>query len=195
MAYSYVRYNGNGSTTNYTFPFGYLDKTHIKVSLDGVITSAYSFLNSSTISFNTAPTAGVLIEIRRITPKDNRPVDFQDGSVILERDLDLLATFNLYVSQETDDLAADGLFVDTDGTFDADNRRIKNVQTPSANTDAVNKEWAETGMTSQLAQASTLVSQAASLVAQADAIISSFTISTAAPSGGNDGDVWFKVTN
>lgn len=195
MAYSYIRYSGNGSTRNYSFPFGYLDKNHIKVSLNGVITSAYTFLNASTVYFDTAPASGVSIEIRRVTPKDTAPVDFQDGSVILERDLDLLATFNLYVSQETDDLAADGFFVDSDGAFDGNNRRIKNVGTPTANSDAVNKEWAETGMTSQLFQATSLVSQAQSLVNQADSIIASFTVSTAAPSGGKDGDVWFKVSN
>lgn len=194
MAYSYVRYTAVAGVQNYTFSFGYLDQNHIQVRLDGSLTSAYTFLNSSTIRFNTAPSAGVQIEIKRVTPKDVPIVDFQDGSVILERDLDLLATYNLYVSQETDDLAAGGLFVAEDGTFSADNRRISGVADPVNPQDAVTKNYVDTGMSSQLNQATTLVSQATSLVEQADAIISSFTVSTSMPTGGSDGDVWFKVT-
>lgn len=195
MAYSYVRYEASGSTANYTFSFPYLDPSHIKVRLNGELTTAFTFLNASTIAFNTAPAQDTTIEIRRVTPKDSAIVDFQDGSVLLEKDLDLLATFNLYVSQETDDLAQSGLFAGDDGTYDAETLRIKNLGDPVNPQDAVSKEWAETAMSSQLQQANSLVSQATSLVNQADAIISSFTISTAAPSGGTDGDVWFKVTN
>lgn len=193
MAYSYVRYQATGSTANYTFSFPYLDTSHVKVRLDGVLTTAFTFLNASTIAFNTAPANGVQIEIRRVTPKDVPIVDFQDGSVLLERDLDLLATFNLYVAQETDDLAAEGLFVSNDGTFDGDNRRISNVADPINPQDVVTKNWSETGMSAQLNQATYLVQQATSLVNQADTLISSFTVSTADPSGGSDGDVWFKV--
>lgn len=38
------------------------------------------------------------------------------------------------------------------------------------------------------------VAEAEDLLDQANAIISSFTISTASPSGGEEGDVWFKVS-
>lgn len=194
MAYSYVRYEANGSTVNYTFSFPYLDTSHVKVRLDGVLTTAFTFLNSSTIALNSAPANGVQIEIRRYTPKDVPIVDFQDGSVLLEKDLDLLATFNLYVAQETDDLAAEGLFVGLDGTYGADQKRISDVLDPVDAQDVATKNYVDTGMTSQLQQATTLVNQATSLVNQAETIISSFTISTDSPSGGTDGDVWFKVT-
>ena len=195
MAYSYVRYTASGSTSNYTFSFSYLAESHIQVRLNGVLETGFTFLNSSTIHFTSAPAAGALIEIRRVTPKDVPIVDFQDGSVILERDLDLLATFNLYVSQETDDLAADGLFAGDDGTYGADGLRISNVGDPIDAQDVVTKHYIETNANSQLAQALSINSQSQALLAQAEEVIGSFTISASDPSGGNEGDVWFKVTS
>lgn len=193
MAYSYVRYEAVAGVQNYTFSFGYLDQSHIQVRLNGTLTTAYTFLNSSTIQFTTAPEAGVQIEIRRVTPKNTPIVDFQDGSVILEKDLDLLATFNLYVSQETDDTAASGLFVSQAGTYDAGERRVSNVSDPINPQDAVTKNYIENLSTSQLTQAIQINQQSQQLLNEADSLISAFTVSTSAPTGGTDGDVWFKV--
>ncbi len=144
MAYSYVRYTGNGSTTNYTFPFSYISQDHIKVRLNGVLTTNFTFLNSSTVQMTVAPAAGVIIDVRRETPKDNPIVNFTDGSVLLERDLDLLATWQLYVAQESEDIAEDALRLDFAGDYDAQGERIKNVADPVAAQDAVTKNYLET---------------------------------------------------
>ncbi len=152
MAYSYVQYTGNGATTNYAFSFPYLDSSHIKVRVDGVITS-FTFVNSGTVQISPAPLAGKIIDIRRETPKDIAPVNFTDGSVLLEQDLDLLAAFNLYTAQESADGVADAIVKDSTGVWDAQSRRIKSVADPVNANDAVNKTWAETGMSSQLASA------------------------------------------
>ena len=103
MAYSYVRYTGNGSQVNYTFPFPYLSQSDVKVYLNGTETTAFTFLNANTVQFSSAPDNGVSIEIRRVTPKDSPIVDFTDGSVLLERDLDLLSKYSLYIAQEDKD--------------------------------------------------------------------------------------------
>ena len=104
--YSLVMYAGNGSNRNFTIHFPYLDKSHVKVKVNNVPTTAFTWLTSSSIQFNTAPAAGVAIEIYRETPLNSVPVDFNDGSILLEQDLDLLTTFNLYVDQEIADRAA-----------------------------------------------------------------------------------------
>lgn len=152
MAYSYVQYTGNGATTNFAFSFPYLDSSHIKVRVDGVIT-AFTFVNSGTVQISPAPLAGKIIDIRRETPKDIAPVNFTDGSVLLEQDLDLLAAFNLYTAQESADGVADAIVKDSTGVWDAQSRRIKSVADPVNANDAVNKNWAETAMSSQLASA------------------------------------------
>lgn len=169
MAYSYVRYTGNGSTTNYTFSFPYINSDHIKVRLNGSLSTAFTFPNSSTISLTTPPASGVIIEIRRETPKESVIVNFTDGSVLLERDLDLLATYDLYLAQETKDSLDSGMNQDSLGVWQAQSKRIAAVADPINAQDAVTKAWAETAMSSQLAQASGEAGTAAALAAAAAA--------------------------
>jgi hypothetical protein len=139
VAYSYVLYTGNGTTTNYTFPFTYLNETDIKVRVDDVLTE-FTFLNSSTVTISPAPANGSKVEIRRQTITETAPVDFADGSVLLERDLDLLARYNLFVAQEAYDIAQDSLAQDSEGNLDAEGRRIVNVANPVNGGDVVNKQ-------------------------------------------------------
>ena len=82
-----VTYTGNGSTTGYALPFSYIATSHIKAFLDNVATTAFT-VSGSTATFTSAPASGVVITLRRITPTDARLVDFQDGSVLTESDLD-----------------------------------------------------------------------------------------------------------
>ena len=52
-------YTQNDNTTvlcNFTFP--YLKTSDIKVSLDGVATTAFTLANATTVQFNTAPANG-----------------------------------------------------------------------------------------------------------------------------------------
>lgn len=134
-----MRYTGNGTTTNYVFSFPYLSADHIKVRIDGVLTDLFTFLSSSTIQMLAAPANGAVLEIRRETPKDNSIVNFTDGSVLLERDLDLLAQFDLYLAQEAADAVDGTIALDTTGEWDAEYHRIRNVAAPVADGDAVNK--------------------------------------------------------
>jgi hypothetical protein len=138
VAYSYVQFIGNGATRNYAFPFPYLDASHIKVRVNGVI-AGFSLLNSSTVQITSAPAVGSIIDIRRETPKGESPVNFTDGSVLLEKDLDLQTTFNLFTSQETADALEDALTKDTTGKWDGDGRRISNIGDPVDPQDVVTK--------------------------------------------------------
>lgn len=172
MSYSYVQYTGNGATTNFAFSFPYLDSSHIKVRVNGV-TTAFTFVNSGTVQISPAPLTGTIIDIRRETPKDLAPVNFTDGSVLLEQDLDLLASFNLYTAQESADGVADSITKDTTGVWDAQSRRIKSLADPVNANDAVNKTWAETGMTSQLASATSQATISTTKASEAAASASS----------------------
>jgi hypothetical protein len=142
VAYSYVLYTGNGSTTNYTFPFEYLQAEDLKVRVNGVLTG-FTFLNENTVTISPAPAAGSIIEIRRQSISETPPVDFADGSVLLERDLDYIAKYNLFTNQETYDIATGSLAPNYLGELDAQNRRIINVANPVNPTDAINLQTLE----------------------------------------------------
>ena len=107
MAVTQVNYTGNGSTTNYSFTFPYLDKTDVKVRIDGTIqdTTAYSFANATTIAMDTAPARGAKVVILRDTNVDSRKATFYAGSAIKSEDLNDNSDQVLYTVQEIDNNA------------------------------------------------------------------------------------------
>jgi len=101
-------YTGNGSTTNYSVTFPYLKKADVKVTLDHVATTAYTFANASTISFTTAPANGVGIRIFRDTDVDAARFVFSSGSALKAGELNENLDQLLYADQErasTDNIA------------------------------------------------------------------------------------------
>lgn len=126
MAYSIVRYTGNGTTASYTFPFAYISADHVKVKVDGT-DAVFTFLNANTVTIAPTPAVGSVIEIKRVTPKDNPPVNFTDGSVLLERDLDLLATYDTYIAQESADRVDETISLDSTGRWDGQAKRLGNI--------------------------------------------------------------------
>ena len=145
---------GNGSTKQFTIPFPYVKKDHIVVALGLVANTDFTFVNDTTIEFNTlssatstqeatgAPKTGVLIEISRDTPLTNALVDFVDGSTLTAADLDTAVLQLLYGIQEAKDEAALGIQNTPQGQ-DAQNKPIINVSDPTNAQDAVTKAFLE----------------------------------------------------
>jgi hypothetical protein len=100
MATTQNTYTGDNSTVSYSFTFPYLEETDIKVSLDGVVTTAYTLSNATTVTFNTAPGSGVAIRIYRDTNNDALAATFFAGSAIRAQDLNDDFLQNAYVTQE-----------------------------------------------------------------------------------------------
>jgi hypothetical protein len=152
MAFSYIEYTANGSTTTFSIPFAYTAQADVAVFVNGVSTS-FTFASSSTITLSTAPASGVVVRIARTTPITTRAVDFSNGAILTESDLDNSNIQVFQAAQEAIDTAASSIFKTADGKFDAQSRVIKNVADPVSAQDAVTKTWAETASTSQLSQA------------------------------------------
>lgn len=101
MAITQNTYTGNGSTTNYSFTFPYLETTDIKASINGTVTTAFTLANATTVSFTSAPANGAAIRIYRETADTTPIASFNPGSAIRSQDLNDNYTQILYISQET----------------------------------------------------------------------------------------------
>lgn len=118
MAYSVVTYTGDGSTRVYTVPFPYLSKDYIHVWLHRKNEDEAFELSPLELEWLTdaslrlpspAPAAGDTITIRRVTDREKAFVDFRDGSVLTEEELDQQTAQLLHICQE----AFDALSSDT----------------------------------------------------------------------------------
>jgi hypothetical protein len=101
-------YTGNGSTTDYSFTFPYLDDSDIKASIGGNDTTNFRLLNATTVQFvnnttdntPTPPADTSAIRIYRSTSYDSPKATFYPGSAIRSNDLNDNSLQNLYVTQE-----------------------------------------------------------------------------------------------
>jgi len=92
----------DGQTDTFSFGFDYLSKNHLKVEVDGEAV-AYSFTSNNSIKLHSTPEQGSTLIIRRVTPRDKPWVNFQDGSVFLQSDLDAQGLQVLFIAQESYD--------------------------------------------------------------------------------------------
>ena len=120
MAYSYVTYTGDGSTQIYTVPFPFIKQEDIHVFLDAeeVPAERIEWLCESSIKFDMAAEQGAVIRIRRDTDKEEAMVDFHDGSVLSEEDLDQNTRQLLFIAQEAYDALEGSPTIDNDNKWD-----------------------------------------------------------------------------
>ena len=148
MANSFVRYTGNGSTTQYAVSFSYRDQADVTVTINGVATTAFTWNSAGTqITFSSPPANLSAIEIRRKTSQTSRLVDYAAGSVLTENDLDTDSNQAFFMSQEAIDDAGDVIKLDAANfQWDVQSKRLTNVADPVNNNDAVNKGFISTNL-------------------------------------------------
>ena len=114
MAYSIKTYAGNGSTTDFAITFDYLDTSHVKVSVDNILTTSEGSLYA--MSFNTStnlrvvtvagsapvPT-GASIKVFRETPIDEPAVIFGGGASLSSVNLNKNSEYLTFALQEATD--------------------------------------------------------------------------------------------
>ena len=142
MPLSRVQYEADGSTDTFSVTFPYLSRVDVKVSVGGVATS-FSWPTDGAVKLTPVPTSGSIVDINRETEKQRLLVDFQDGSTLLEKDLDLAARQSFFLAQETFDQTGSSLVVAEDGSYSASGRRISVMGYPTAQADATNKQYVD----------------------------------------------------
>ena len=167
MAITTASYDANGSQTQFTIPFEYIDKADIDVYVDtvfqlqqnttstadpthpqvisGVIDQGtplinYTFANDTTIEFNNAPTSGAFVFIERTTD-DTSVVTFAPGSTIRAAELNLALEQVRFIAQEGTNTSQQGGIPSKSNaeSIDAQGKRIENVADANSDDDAVNR--------------------------------------------------------
>lgn len=147
MASTIIIYEGDGTKTDFTVPFDYLKKSFVTVRLGtgttltggdyGDTGSDYYFLDKTTIRLKVAPASGESLTIRRYTSATERVVTFKDASILKATDLDTSQLQAFHIAEEGRDILEDSLSVNREGNWDAKGKRIINVGTPEADSDAM----------------------------------------------------------
>lgn len=145
MALSNAVYTGNGSNNNFNVTFPYLRQQDVVVLVNGVSVT-YSFISSGIVQTTVAPANGARVVVKRVTPTSPL-VDFNDASTLTEADLDTAKLQSFYIAQEALDALTDNLALDyADDKFNAQSKRIKNLQAPLNASDAATKDYVDTVM-------------------------------------------------
>ncbi len=153
MAFAIDTYTGNGNTTSFSITFPYIEQAHVIVTVDGVtktLTTHYTFSNSSTISFGTAPAASTVIKITRSSNRTARLVDYQDGSTLTEATLDQDANQAFFMAQEAIDVTEGSLNLNASDEWDATSKKIVNVTDPTAAQGVATKNYVDTKFTADI---------------------------------------------
>ena len=98
-------HNGTGSQNNFAISFAFLANTEVDVKVGGVLKTIGTHYNivGSQVQFtsgNTPPSGTANILLTRDTDISNKKVDFADGSVLTETDLDNNSDQILFAQQE-----------------------------------------------------------------------------------------------
>ena len=102
---TFTNHTGNNTAGPFSISFGYLAESEVVVTVDGVTktqTTHYTFPSATTISFTSGnhPANSAAIKFQRNTSVSSKKVDFQDGSVLTESDLDTSNDQLIYSVQE-----------------------------------------------------------------------------------------------
>jgi hypothetical protein len=145
----------NGTQTTYTFPFSYLRKKFVLVSIlhSDATETALEYgvdytVNDLSVSLTTPAQVGEHIIIYRQTSTD-KIVTWNDGSILLARDMNTEDAQMLHLQEEQQDyITAHAISTkvtsDKEVLWDALNHRVVNVNDPKDPQDAVTKNYMET---------------------------------------------------
>lgn len=147
MANTYVDYTATAAQTDFAFNFNYLEDSHVVVEIDGIdktLTTDYTIVTSPSkkVVLTSGATAGQLVRVKRVSDFGTDLVDFVNGSVLNEADLDKAYQHNRYLNEEAAEGNNDSMQTVGGGTdFNAESKKIVNLATPTLSTDAANKSY------------------------------------------------------
>jgi len=160
MANTYVDYVGSDGTgtdgKEFAFSFPYIKTSHVVVEINqGPAGGTNKWERTTAFTVSTSPSTRVVLDsapnslwkIRVLRDSDANVslVDFANGSVLTEAELDNAYLHNRYLAEEAEEGVSGGtISKNDDGQFNADGLRLENLADPDSDDDAVNKGYADT---------------------------------------------------
>ena len=157
MANTYVDYTASADQTDFAFNFPYLEDEHVTVEINGTATIDFTIVTSpaTKVVLNSGASYGDIVRIRRRSQPDQNLVDFVNGSVLTESELDRAYRHNRYLAEEIGELNDQSLQIEAGGlNWDAKGLRIKNVGQPVDVQDASTKTYVDTQISNTITGAS-----------------------------------------
>jgi len=157
MAITYVDYTASADQTDFAFNFPYLEDEHVTVEINGTATIDFTIVTSpaTKVVLNSGASYGDIVRIRRRSQPDQNLVDFVNGSVLTESELDRAYLHNRYLAEEIGELNDQSLQIEAGGlNWDAKGLRIKNVSQPVDVQDASTKTYVDTQISNTITGAS-----------------------------------------
>ena len=110
MANTYVDYTATAGQTDFAFNFPYLEDEHVKVYINSIekLQSDFSISTSpaTKIVLNVPATGGETVRVRRKSQPNDDLVDFVNGSVLTESELDRGYRHTRYLAEEASEFAS-----------------------------------------------------------------------------------------
>lgn len=158
MANTYVDYNSVSAsdiTAGFIVTFPFLEEIHITVEVNGssLALENYSVATTSGVT-RVFPTIGVVagdnVRVRRKSQPDLNLVDFENGSVLTESELDRAYQHNRFLAEEISELNDQSLQrVQGSLDFSAQNQNLKDLADPVDAQDATTKNYVDGAITSE----------------------------------------------
>jgi len=193
--YSVNEFPGDGTTINWNIQFagrspGYISIDHVRASIideDGVETpitlSQSNFVQPTLLRIEPPVPAGSVLRVWRDTPKDEPLLDYNDGALMTERNLDTSFAQAVYAAAEMVDRAADSL-EDVEEFSLAVLDRLADVEN-TANTARDTADAAQDTANAAFASAASAVSTANDALAGVEGATEAADLATAAANAAN----------
>ena len=145
---TYFDYEADADKISNGFPiaFDYLEDEHVTVEVDGVENTNIELTTSTPVKVRilSGVTAGQNVRVRRKSQPGDNLVDFVNGSVLTESELDRAYLHNRYLAEEISELNDASLQrVPGSDNWDAKGKRITNVGDPVNSQDATTKNYVD----------------------------------------------------
>ena len=194
MAFSRVTKIGDGVSTQYpvNFTLGYIDPTHITArvgnEVDGLgnpVYRAITFLGPNLFQIAGTPAGiGVPVVFERTVPKESLIVNFSNGDVLDELNLDTSQLQTIMAVQEV----LDGRFASLGRDLDFGNFTGINTRPPTAPADLANKQYVDDRTGDLVTQVPVILAASAAATAAATAAAASAAEAAASAGGGTPSD-------